>query len=84
MPEQEGTPQRRLSRKPRRFRLQFDAALGEREQLDRIRNRAGVRTYSEALRIGLRVLDRLLQYKEEGYSVVVARNGETKQIELLW
>jgi hypothetical protein len=68
---------------PRRLRLQFDARPNEQNLLEQIKRRTGVRTYSEVLRMGLRVLNRLLEYKEEGYSVIVAKNGNATELELL-
>jgi hypothetical protein len=70
--------------RPARLRLQFDAGEEDRVLFERLKQRGSIRTYSEALRIGLRVFTRLLQLKEEGFTIVGSKGDERREIELIW
>jgi len=67
-----------------RFRHQFDTSPEERESIENIRRRAGLRTFTDVLRTSIRMLEWYLRTKEDGWSIVAVKDGETKAIELLW
>jgi len=69
---------------PGRFRLQFDTTTEERESIESVRRRGGLRTFTDVLRTGVRMLDWYLRNKEEGWTIAATKDGKTKELELLW
>lgn len=66
-----------------RFRHQFDTTPEERETIERIQRQVGLRTFSEVLRASVRVMEWYVRTKEDGWSILAVKDGETKAIELL-
>lgn len=67
----------------RRPRHQFETTIEERRRMDEIKLVVGVQSYAEVVRVAVRVLGWIIRQKEDGYSLQLVKNGETKLVEWL-
>lgn len=70
---------------PKRLRLQIEVSPALVDRLNEIvRLGESIQTWSEAIRVAIRLLEWILHRKEEGYSIQLVKDGQTREVELLW